>query len=223
MTDFEVKDTLAALDYLRKRPDADPRGVGFFGISKGGSAGLIAASRDRSVRCCVTDGVFGTYSTLVPYMRHFFRIYNKRYTLQGLIPSWYYGRIGLHALRRIARRRHCHYPHLEKRMPRLAPRPLLMIHGEADTYIKPEMAERIFAGARQPKEFWLVPHAKHNQALHLYGDEYRRRVLEFFNRHLAGDRLPSLSTARGSAPWPTSPAIRIAPGRSAFQPPAPES
>ena len=187
ITDYEVHDTKAALDYLKKRPDADPRGVGFFGISKGGGAGLIAASRDRYVRCCLTDGVFGTYSTLVPYMRHFFRIYNNKYWFQGLIPSWYYGRIGRVALRRIARRRRCHFPNLEKRMQRLAPRPLLMIHGEADTYIKPEMAEALFARARAPKEFWLVERAKHNQAIQLAGDEYRRRVLEFFERHLAGD------------------------------------
>ena len=45
--------------------------------------------------------IFGTYSTLVPYMRHYFRIYNSRYWFQGLFPSWYYGRIGLSALRRV--------------------------------------------------------------------------------------------------------------------------
>ena len=205
VTDFEVRDTLAALEYLKERPDADPRGVGFFGISKGGGAGLIAASRDRSVRCCVTDGVFGTYTTLVPYMRHYFRIYNSRYWFQGLFPSWYYGRIGITALKRVARRRHCRYPNLEKRMRRLSPRPLFMIHGEADTYIKPEMAETLFGRARQPKEFWLVERAKHNQALHLVGDEYRRRVLEFFERHLSGDAKESATEpSRQPEPLPAA-------------------
>ncbi len=86
VTEFEVQDTHAALEYLKNRPDADPRGIGFFGISKGGAAGLIAASRDRFVRCCVTDGIFGTYSTLVPYMRHYFRIYNNRLLVPGTDP-----------------------------------------------------------------------------------------------------------------------------------------
>src|SRR5207249_2691875 len=58
VTEHEVNDTLAALEYLRKRPDADPRGVGLFGISKGAGAGLMAASKSRAIRCCVTDGVF---------------------------------------------------------------------------------------------------------------------------------------------------------------------
>jgi predicted alpha/beta hydrolase len=185
VTDYEVRDAEAALAYLKGRPDADPRGVGFFGISKGGGAGLFAAARDPSVRCFVTDGVFATYTTLVPYMRHWFRIYSPHHTVQDLLPSWYFGLIGLVALRNTARARGCRFPHLEAVMPRLAPRPLLMIHGEDDTYIKPYMARALFRCARAPKEFWLVPGAKHNQGLQVAGDEYRRRVLEFFEQHLA--------------------------------------
>ena len=84
------------------------------------------------------------YTTLVPYMRQWFRIYNNHLLIQGLLPSWFYGLIGLDGLRQIERQRHCRFPHLEKALPRLAPRPLLMIHGEADTYIKPEMAGALF-------------------------------------------------------------------------------
>ena len=61
-------------------------------------------------------------------------------------------------------------------MGRVAPRPLLMIHGEADTYIKPEMARQLFTYARGSKELWFVDGARHNQALQVAGEEYRRRV-----------------------------------------------
>jgi fermentation-respiration switch protein FrsA (DUF1100 family) len=184
VTDFEVEDTRAALDYLRNRPDADPRGVGFFGISKGGGAGLLAAARDPSVRCCVTDGAFATYTTVVPYMRQWFRIYNRSHHLHGLLPSWYFGLVGLTALRQIERERRCRFPHLERELRRLAPRPLLMIHGGGDTYIKPSMAEALYERAAAPKEFWLVEGAKHNGALALATAGYERRVLDFFDRHL---------------------------------------
>ncbi|HEY7309401.1 MAG TPA: hypothetical protein VH643_08600 [Gemmataceae bacterium] len=185
VTEYEVRDTEAALAYLKGRPDADPRGVGFFGISKGAGAGLVAAGRDPYVRCCVTDGVFATYTTLIPYMRQWFRIYNNRYAVQGLIPGWFYGMIGMVGIRQIERERRCRFSHLEKHLPRLAPRPLLMIHGKGDTYIKPEMAARLFEFAGSPKEFWLVENAKHNQALQVAGEEYRQRVLQFFEKHLA--------------------------------------
>src|SRR5205807_2537227 len=59
VTDLEVRDAQAALAYLKNRDDMDPKGVGFFGISKGGSAGLLgswvrrtaAAIRIWSGRC----------------------------------------------------------------------------------------------------------------------------------------------------------------------------
>src|SRR5262249_44470472 len=137
-------DFKTALAYLKGRPDADPRGVGMFGISKGGTAGLLAAAGDPYVLCFVTDGIFGTYTTMVPYMRKWYTIYNNQYILQGLIPMWYYGLVGQVGLKRIARQRNCQFPHLEKAIGKLAPRALLMIHGGGDTYIKPEMARAVF-------------------------------------------------------------------------------
>lgn len=185
VTRYEVRDTEAAVAYLKSRPDADPRGIGFFGISKGAGAGLHVASRDPYIRCCVTDGAFASYTTLVPYMKQWIRIYNTHYAIQALLPLWFYGLVGLVGIRRIERERRCRFPHLERRLPRLSPRPWLMIHGKGDTYIKTEMALRLFAFAREPKELWLVENAKHNQALQVAGDEYRRRVLRFFETHLA--------------------------------------
>jgi dipeptidyl aminopeptidase/acylaminoacyl peptidase len=202
VTEYEVEDTLAALRYLKGRPDADPRGIGLFGISKGAGAGLFAAAEDRYVRCCVTDGVFATYTVLVPYMRQWFRIYNKDYVVQGLLPSWYYGNIGMVGLRRIERARKCHFPHLESVLWKIAPRPLLMIHGGGDTYIKPEMARALFEKAGLPREFWLVENAKHNQALQLANGEYRRRVREFFDRHLAEQSSSPGPGSENSAPLP---------------------
>ena len=198
VTDFEIEDTRAALEYLRGRTDADPNGVGFFGISKGAGAGLFAAARDPYVRCCVTDGVFGTYTTLVPYMRQWFRIYNRSHNLHGLLPSWYFGIVGLTALRLIEQERGCRFPHLEKELRQLGARPLLMIHGEGDTYIKPVMAEALYERAPGPKEFWLVEGAKHNGALALAGAAYEQRVLEFFERHLGRAQ----EVAGKSAPQP---------------------
>ena len=52
--------------------------------------------------------------------------------------------------------RGCRFPHLEAELPRLGKRPLLMIHGEADNYIKPPMAEALYQLASEPKEYWLA-------------------------------------------------------------------
>ena len=205
LTAYEVADTQAAIAYLKSRPDADPKGIGFFGISKGANAGLAAAARNQAVRCIVTDGAFGTYTTMVPYMRKWVAIYSENYLTHGLLPAWFYGLIAKAGVKRVQNSRNVRFKHVEKYMPRLK-RPLLMIHGGGDTYIKPEMARELFRRAAGPKAFWVVPGAKHNQALSTASYEYAQRVVQFFDLHLAGiepaavpvetvDEVPNLTTS----------------------------
>jgi pimeloyl-ACP methyl ester carboxylesterase len=186
VTDYEVEDMRAAVAYLKKRADADPRGIGLFGISRGGGAGILATASDPWIRCVVTDGAFATRTTMIPYMQKWASIYLHYKWVAGLIPHWLYAFVAGLALWQITRRRRCRFPNMERAAARLSPRPLLMIHGDQDTYIKPPIAQALFEQAREPKEFWLVAGARHNQALHVAGDAYRQRVLDFFEKHLAG-------------------------------------
>jgi len=48
---------------------------------------------------------------------------------------------------------------------KVAPTPLLIVHGDRDEYFPADHAEQIFAAARHPKELWVVPgfgHAEHD-------------------------------------------------------------
>jgi uncharacterized protein len=103
--------------------------------------------------------------------------------LHGLLNAWYYGRIALVSMRKNGRERGVRYLHVETAIRRFR-RPLLMIHGGGDTYIKADMAKALFEYAKPPKELWIVPDAKHNQAPVIAPEEYRRRVVEFFEQHL---------------------------------------
>jgi uncharacterized protein len=139
---------------------------------------------------------------MLPYMRKWVGIYSNRKLIQKFMPNWLYGVFARACLRRVRRERGVRFPHLEPAMPLLAPRPLLMIHGDGDTYIKPDMARALFARAGAPREFWLVEGAKHNQALSVANGEYRRRLVAFFEQHLAldaaaqADAVPSETTVR---------------------------
>jgi len=208
VTDYEVADYQAALAYLKNRPDADPNGIGFFGISKGACAGLIAAATDPYVRCFVTDGMFGTRTTMLPYMRKWVAIVSTRYFLQKLVPLWFYGLIADKALNRISENRSCTFPHLEGYLSRLAQRPLLMIHGGGDTYIKPEMALSLYRRVRQPKELWVVDGAKHNQSLQVAGAEYATRLTEFFKANLVSSF--RVNVAQPNRPAPAAVLARFA-------------
>ena len=56
VSDRELTDLRAALDYLRTRPDRDPAGVGLFGVSRGGGTALCLAAKDPSVWAVATNG-----------------------------------------------------------------------------------------------------------------------------------------------------------------------
>jgi len=67
---------------------------------------------------------------------------------------------------------------------RLTPRPLLLIHGDADTAVRPVHARRLFDAAGAPRELWTVPGAAHVGAYFADRDQYVERVRAFFERSL---------------------------------------
>jgi len=67
---------------------------------------------------------------------------------------------------------------------RVTPRPLLLIFGEQDVIVSPSEIDLIFARAGEPKEVWRVPEAAHRNIHTLQPEEYRRRILEFFEKNL---------------------------------------
>ena len=119
VTDRDVSDMRAAVAYLKGRSDADPRGIGIFGISKGGSTGVLVASSDPWVRCVATDGMYGTHTTMVPYMQRWIQIYSGAHRIQRALPGWFYGMIGTVGVKKVARNRGVNYPSVEKAAGRL--------------------------------------------------------------------------------------------------------
>ena len=119
-------------------------------------------------------------------MRRWVHIYVKNRGQRAWVPDWFYGLLGLSAIRVVERKRQVGFENVERAARRMR-QPLLMIHGGGDTYIKPEMAEAVFkiASKCQPRHLWIVDKAKHNQAIQLAGEDYHTRIVEFFDRHLA--------------------------------------
>jgi pimeloyl-ACP methyl ester carboxylesterase len=61
--------------------------------------------------------------------------------------------------------------------------PILLIHGLADTNIPPEQSERIRAHNPAKIALWEVPNAGHCGARGAAGDEFDKRVLDWFASH----------------------------------------
>jgi fermentation-respiration switch protein FrsA (DUF1100 family) len=67
----------------------------------------------------------------------------------------------------------------------LAPRPVLLIHGERDVRMPIGDLETLWEAARQPKERWIVPGADHGDPWLVAKEEYERRLVDFFDRAFA--------------------------------------
>ncbi len=180
LTTHEVTDLRAALKYVRGRDDADSAGVGLFGVSRGGSAALCVGGKDPRVWGVVTDGAFPTRGTMLAYILRWAEIYVGVKTLWRHLPMQAYQFLAWSSRKRVQARLNCRFPDVERATARLAPRPLLMVHGEKDSYIGPSIARALFDRAGDPKELWLVPKAKHNRCREVAGAEYSERVGGFF-------------------------------------------
>ena len=67
---------------------------------------------------------------------------------------------------------------------RKADKPMLFIHGDADTYVPTEMVYTLFDAKVSDKELWVVPGVAHALSYHDYPEEYTNRVKEFVNTYL---------------------------------------
>ncbi|HKI20227.1 MAG TPA: alpha/beta fold hydrolase [Isosphaeraceae bacterium] len=181
-SDREVADLRAALRYLRSRPDHDPAGFGLFGVSRGGTTALIAAADEPDVWGIVTDGAFPTRLMTVKYMIRWSEIFVRSQLLLSVVPIWFYYVLAWVGRVRSERRHNCCFLEVETAVKRLGARPWLMIHGERDAYIGPEIARALFECGRGPKEFWLVPEAKHNRCREREPHTYAARIVGFLDR-----------------------------------------
>ncbi len=184
VTDRELTDLNAALAYLRTRPDADPAGVGLFGVSRGGGTALCVAGRDPRVWGVITDGAFPTRGTMQAYILRWAEIYvGSRFLWKTVLPVAVFDLLGWVSRRRTEFKLGCRYASVERGVARLSPRPWLAIHGGRDNYIGVDIAKGLFKRAGEPKELWVVEGAKHNRCREKDPVAYPERVSSFLQRY----------------------------------------
>lgn len=193
VTQHEVADVKAVVAFLKETTFCPTDGIGFFGVSRGAGAGIVACSGDSFVKCLATDGAFGTVATMIRFMIKWVSIYNNNVNIHKWIPKWVYGMLALSTLNVVHRRRKLSFPSVRNALRRLGQQhqPLYMIHGKADSYIRPEIALDLYKAAPSSlKRMWMVEGAKHNQAIDVAEDEYRVFTASFFGEHLSTESVP---------------------------------
>jgi len=166
---YESRDVIAAVAYLRSRGLEDVAGYAF---SMGGAALLNAVPNVR-FRGVVLDSTFAEFAPVA--LRQMPVSAPLKPTLLRI--SDFYGWLELGTfMGEIAPRRF---------IAQISPRPLLIIHGTADTLVLPDQARQNFRSAREPKELWLVPDAAHCLTRLHDIPIYEKRVAAFLSRCFA--------------------------------------
>ena len=181
LTEFEVSDLLEVIEYTRQREDLRELSLGLFGVSRGASAALAAGAHSSDVKCVACEGVFSTNALLLHYAMRWASLYLPAWVLKRL-PVWHL-QVTLGLARRLSEiRRRCRYTNLESLLPNLCDKPVLLITGERDTYVVPEigqsLCDRIGGNSHR---IWQVAKAKHNLARRVGPEAYDREVTEFFS------------------------------------------
>jgi fermentation-respiration switch protein FrsA (DUF1100 family) len=158
-----IADGQAALDYALSRSDVRRRPLFFYGQSLGGAVAIVVAADRPEVTAVVAESTFSGYRRIA--VEHLRRLVAFKWLAQGIV--------GL-----------CissGYDPIDA-LPRLAPRPLLVIVGGRDEICFPELGRELFAAAGEPKELWEVPEAQH---LGVLAEDYSgliKQITQFFER-----------------------------------------
>jgi uncharacterized protein len=169
---IEHLDATAAVEYIRSTSPNEPLAV--IGVSLGGAAALLA-DPPLPVRALVLEQV---YPDLVTATRNRLRLYlGKAGVVLSPLLTWQLRpRLGIDLqsptpLDRIA----------------LASAAKLIIAAGNDRHTTIDDSNRMFAAAREPKEFWVIPGAEHVD-LHKYATrQYEDRILQFLAHWLGGE------------------------------------
>jgi fermentation-respiration switch protein FrsA (DUF1100 family) len=141
------------------------------------------AGRSDAVKAVVAEGVFATRQILIEGMKRWVSVYALT-PLHPYVPDWLYRWLCRVALRRAERALNCRFVAVEDSLTSPTAKPLYLIHGEKDSYVSVAHIRQLFDQARPPKDLWVIPSAKHNEGVRVAGEEYGRRVTDFFHRYL---------------------------------------
>lgn len=165
----ESKDILAAIEFLKDEKKFTK--IGAIGFSMGGAAILMSESKDLDA--IVVDSTYATMDLILERLYAFF---------PGILKSPFVGLTKFYGLL-----------FFKINANEVSPlnsikefeSPILLIHGEKDSQIPVENTRLLYENSNKNRtELWIVPNADHGMAFALYPEEYKNRIIQFFDKHL---------------------------------------
>jgi pimeloyl-ACP methyl ester carboxylesterase len=169
---LERQDVQGALDWLATHGQER---VGLLGFSMGGAVAMLTAPIAPNVRAIVSDGGIARLTSAIEG-----RLGEAR------VPRWLARPIARLAILFTSLRLGVNLFNYEpiRWVGKVAPRPVFFIHGGRDPYLAPGEFEALVAAAGEPKQVWREAEAPHREVDLTAPEEYRRRIVSFFDQWL---------------------------------------
>lgn len=179
------EDCIAALAYIRSRPDVDNDKFIIFGQSLGGTYALtaLAEAPKTGIRAVVIEATFtGQQDIAFEKIAH--------YPLPDSV------------LRGITRMVINDNHNARNALRTLSGIPILFIHGTADDVVNYHHGLDLFTMAHEPKTFWTIPKGRHLDTFVYPHKPYRARLLEFLRISLqdSGEHAPQIKPDKVAIP-----------------------
>lgn len=167
----EKKDLYACVDYLVKCKGI--KSVGILGFSLGAATGIIAMAEDSRIKAGVFEAGFANLSDVIAEEGK--RTYGlPRYPLIPLVMRIFEIRAGADTDRMNA----------EEVIASISPRPVYIIHGDADKGVDYSHGTRLFRGAKEPKQMWTVKGGPHVECWQMDRNRAESSIKSFFKKYL---------------------------------------
>lgn len=167
----EIHDFLGAITFAKERTPGTR--IGVVAYSMGAAIAIMAAARCEDIEALVADSAFATHASVVDYnFRRIFRVPSP--PVYWMTDNLLWLRAGYH------------FNQVEplREIPKIAPRPTLIIHGGKDTIVNPMDATLLYNAAQEPKELWFLPNADHCGAYFDDRPAYVKKITDFFDLNL---------------------------------------
>ena len=178
----DVRRLLTVIRWSKRALRADA-GIVLFGISNGADIAFAASFEDAAVRGVIADGLFSMKEIFRDYIRKWAPILVRPNLFGQHYPSWVvniFAGLGFWYCQKKTQKEFVEIERLLKRRHG----PLLMIHGEADDYVSGSHQRFLekMNGGRNNFHRLVVPKAKHNEAVILAAESYRKNITDFVTR-----------------------------------------
>jgi len=153
-----IEDVTAAFKYVASRKDVDPTKLVSFSHSLGGAKSVVALAMQpiKGLRAVITDGTFASYKDMAM---------QKAGQVGANLTTDNYSTINY--------------------IDKLAPIPLLIVHGTQDRTVPVGQAEKLFKKAKEPKTYFKIEDGSHTNSLNRNNGEYRKKMLAWLSKVLA--------------------------------------